>query len=277
MTSIAINETHNTNQLTFRSTVFNPVSHANKIWFTAVELARALEYKKSDAVTQIYERNSDEFNSTMTETLKMSASDKSKGCEDNLQKTVRVFSLRGAHLVAMFSKTGVAKEFRKWILDILDREVEKESQAIKPKTRRSTASQLTPLRQTAERLITTGLGRIYPDIWKLVHEHFEIKHITQLEPTQIAEAIEFLNVLEGEYLGKEELPKPNIDLSSELRNVNALHKNLMHLKDVWDRLNPHLFVLAPDIAHAFNGAFSNVSGPVLSLRNGIERKACLLN
>ncbi|MDE9536100.1 P22AR C-terminal domain-containing protein [Xenorhabdus bovienii] len=210
MSSIAINETHNTNQLTFRDTAFNPVNHANKIWLTAVELAKALDYKKSDAVTQIYERNSDEFNSTMTETLKMSASDKSKGCEDNLQKTVRVFSLRGAHLIAMFSKTGVAKEFRKWILDILDREVGKESQAIKPKTRRSTASQLTPLRQTAERLITTGLGRIYPDIWKLVHEHFEIKHITQLEPTQIAEAIEFLNVLEGEYLGKEDLPTPEL-------------------------------------------------------------------
>ncbi|CDG96667.1 conserved hypothetical protein [Xenorhabdus bovienii str. puntauvense] len=83
---------------------------------------------------------------------------------------------------------------------------QKEAEEVKPKTRRSTASQLTPLRQTAERLITTGLGRIYPDIWKLVHEHFEVKHITQLEPSQITEAIEFLNVLEGEYLGKEELP-----------------------------------------------------------------------
>ncbi|WP_275389707.1 ORF6N domain-containing protein [Xenorhabdus bovienii] len=87
---------------------------------------------------------------------------------------------------------------------------QKDEVEVKPKTRRSTASQLTPLRQTAERLITTGLGRIYPDIWKLVHEHFEIKHITQLEPTQIAEAIEFLNVLEGEYLGKEDLPTPEL-------------------------------------------------------------------
>ncbi|WP_274725861.1 ORF6N domain-containing protein [Xenorhabdus bovienii] len=87
---------------------------------------------------------------------------------------------------------------------------QKESVEVKPKTRRSTASQLTPLRQTAERLITTGLGRIYPDIWKLVHEHFDVKHITQLEPTQIAEAIEFLNVLEGEYLGKEDLPTPEL-------------------------------------------------------------------
>ncbi|MDE9457913.1 hypothetical protein [Xenorhabdus bovienii] len=77
-------------------------------------------------------------------------------------------------------------------------------------------------------------------------------------------------MIEGEFLGREELPKPeiHIDLSMELRNVNALHKNLMHLKDAWDRLNPRLSVLTPDIAHAFNGAFSNVSGPVLSLKNG---------
>ncbi|MGJ0579063.1 P22AR C-terminal domain-containing protein [Xenorhabdus bovienii] len=213
MSSIAINETHNTNQLTFRSTVFNPVSHANKIWFTAAELAKALEYKKSDAVTQIYDRNSDEFTSAMTTTLNLSVVRKT----GTVSMMVRVFSLRGAHLVAMFSKTDIAKEFRKWVLDILDREVEKEPQAIKPKTRRSTASQLTPLRQTAERLITTGLGRIYPDIWKLVHEHFEIKHITQLEPTQIAEAIEFLNVLEGEYIAKEEysVPKAQQQLSDD--------------------------------------------------------------
>ncbi|MDH8489597.1 P22AR C-terminal domain-containing protein, partial [Klebsiella pneumoniae] len=36
---------------------------------------------------------------------------------------VRVFSLRGAHLIAMFARTPVAKEFRRWVLDILDREV----------------------------------------------------------------------------------------------------------------------------------------------------------
>ncbi|WP_447879820.1 phage antirepressor N-terminal domain-containing protein [Serratia fonticola] len=74
----------------------------------------------------------------------------------------------------------------------------------KAKTRHSTATQLTPLRQTAERLITTGLGRLYPDIWKLVHQRFDIEHIHQLLPEQIGEAIEYLNVLEGEFLGKQE-------------------------------------------------------------------------
>ena len=28
-----------------------------------------------------------------------------------------------AHLIAMFARTPVAKEFRKWVLDILDKEV----------------------------------------------------------------------------------------------------------------------------------------------------------
>ncbi|CDG20008.1 putative phage protein [Xenorhabdus poinarii G6] len=121
-------------QLVFQDTVFNPVHHTNKIWLTAVELAKALGYKKSDAVNQIYERNSDEFTAAMTETLKLSVSDKSKGCSDNLQKTVRIFSLRGAHLVAMLSKTKIAKEFRKWVLDILDREVENSSEVTKPKS-----------------------------------------------------------------------------------------------------------------------------------------------
>lgn len=83
----------------------------------------------------------------------------------------------------------------------------------KSKSRHSTATQLTPLRQTAERLITTGLGRLYPDIWKLVHQRFDIEHIHQLQPEQIGEAIEYLNTLEGEFLGKQEaLPAPGIEL-----------------------------------------------------------------
>ncbi|WP_132731357.1 phage antirepressor N-terminal domain-containing protein [Raoultella sp. BIGb0138] len=82
-------------------------------------------------------------------------------------------------------------------------------QAVNPrKVKRSTAKQLTPLRQTAERLIATGLGRIYPDIWKLVHQRFDVEHIHQLEPTQIGEAIDYLNALEGELLPREPVFTP---------------------------------------------------------------------
>lgn len=36
-----------------------------------------------------------------------------------LQET-RIFSLRGCHLLAMFARTPVAKEFRRWVLDVLE-------------------------------------------------------------------------------------------------------------------------------------------------------------
>ncbi|EDV3123755.1 hypothetical protein S740_005035 [Salmonella enterica subsp. enterica] len=107
------------NELTFHNVTFNQVSHENQIWLTSSELAKALGYKKSDAVTQIYSRYHDEFTDSMSTTLKMSVVRKT-GAVDI---PVRVFSLRGAHLVSMFANTPVAKEFRRWVLDILDREV----------------------------------------------------------------------------------------------------------------------------------------------------------
>lgn len=38
------------------------------------------------------------------------------------EKSVQVFSLRGAHLIAMFARTPVAEDFRKWVLDLFDKE-----------------------------------------------------------------------------------------------------------------------------------------------------------
>lgn len=116
--SIDMNSVHN-NELTFQQTDFHPVSHKGEIWLTSSELASALGYKKSDAVTQIFSRYHDEFTENMSTTLKMSVVRKT-GVVDI---PVRVFSLRGAHLIAMFATTQKAKEFRRWVLDILDREV----------------------------------------------------------------------------------------------------------------------------------------------------------
>lgn len=107
------------NELTFQQTAFHPVSHNGEIWLTSSELAAALGYKKSDAVTQIFSRYHDEFTENMSTTLKMSVVRKT-GVVDI---PVRVFSLRGCHLIAMFATTKVAKDFRRWVLDVLDREV----------------------------------------------------------------------------------------------------------------------------------------------------------
>ncbi|MFV9998284.1 MAG: Bro-N domain-containing protein [Arsenophonus endosymbiont of Dermacentor nuttalli] len=86
-----------------------------RIWFTSAELAKALQYVTSNAVTMLYKQNSGEFSVGMTEIVESTLS-------ANLKVRTRIFSLRRAYLVAMFVHTPVAKEFRKWVLDILDKQ-----------------------------------------------------------------------------------------------------------------------------------------------------------
>ncbi|HDH0767306.1 TPA: transcriptional regulator [Klebsiella pneumoniae] len=112
------------NQLVFKSHTLEAIDHEGKLWFTAATLASALEYSRGDKITQIYNRNADEFTPCMTtvlENLKLRFSIKSTGYS-NLKTKMRVFSLRGAHLIAMFASTPVAKEFRRWLLDLIERE-----------------------------------------------------------------------------------------------------------------------------------------------------------
>lgn len=103
--------------LNFQGKALVPVSNITGTWLTSSDLAKALQYPNSRAVTMIYNKYADEFTSGMTQVLEVSTS-------GNYRKKVRVFSLRGAHLIAMFARTDVAKEFRRWVLDILDREVQ---------------------------------------------------------------------------------------------------------------------------------------------------------
>jgi len=63
-------------------------------------------------IHDIYRRNSDEFTDTMTAVIDLPTA-------QGNQK-VRVFSLRGAHLIAMFARTPKAKAFRRWVLDLID-------------------------------------------------------------------------------------------------------------------------------------------------------------
>lgn len=100
----------------FKGKALVPVANISGTWLSSSDLAKALEYSNSRAVTMIYNKYADEFTSAMTQVLEVSTS-------GNYRKKIRVFSLRGAHLIAMFARTDVAKEFRRWVLDILDREV----------------------------------------------------------------------------------------------------------------------------------------------------------
>ena len=104
-------------ELTFHNVTFNPMVVDQKVWLTSAELAKALKYSSTKSISTLYSRNADEFTPAMTQVIEMMTS-------GNYRKKVRVFSIRGAHLIAMFATTPVAKEFRRWVLDILDREVD---------------------------------------------------------------------------------------------------------------------------------------------------------
>lgn len=103
------------NALTFHNTTFSYMEMAGQIWLTAAEVGEALGYSDDKAIHRLYRKHEDEFTVNMTGVVKVTTPG---GAQDS-----RVFSLRGAHLMGMFSRTAVAKEFRRWVLDILDREV----------------------------------------------------------------------------------------------------------------------------------------------------------
>lgn len=129
------------NQLIFNNTPLTIINYNNQIWFTSTELAKALDYTNHNAVTGIYNRNKDEFTSSMTEVFNLNTSEDLQGLQGktppkllvskHLKRNVRIFSLRGAHLVSMLARTPIAKDFRKWVLDILDKQVSDPEQEIK--------------------------------------------------------------------------------------------------------------------------------------------------
>ncbi len=88
-----------------------------KAYMRSSDVARALEYDRADYVSRIYDRNSDEFTPDMSFTVNLTV----KGYGNGISKRpVRVFSIRGCHLIAMLANTPIAKAFRSWCLDVLE-------------------------------------------------------------------------------------------------------------------------------------------------------------
>lgn len=100
-------------QLVFHGTKLRIVEQNNNYWFLGSDISKALRLEKPSSAEHIYDRNSDEFTHDMSQ---VSDSNSSK----NISKKPRLFSLHGAHLVATFFRTPIAKEFRIWVLDTLE-------------------------------------------------------------------------------------------------------------------------------------------------------------
>lgn len=179
--------------LTFNSVNFTPIRQNNQIWLTSNELARALGYAETDSVTKLYNRHIDEFKPSMTQVIDISETVKltAPKNQQNLVKKVRIFNLRGCHLIAMFARTKIAKEFRKWVLDILDKEVGEPVQ-VEPKLTDNQAYQI----QKAIKQKCLNNKVHYQTIYHALYDEFGVKSYKDILTCDFDEAVAFVESFE---------------------------------------------------------------------------------
>lgn len=231
------------NTLTFNQTSIQPVPRPdNQIWITASDLANALGYARADAVSRIFDRNQDEFDGCMSLTVNLTVN----GINNSLRhKSVRIFSLRGCHLVAMFAKTELAKQFRRWVLDLL-------AQQGKPKPDLPQVQQTMPTRDQLM-IMLNFLGKRKQEIegWGEANlQEYFLKHFHQLPMSanfqtlllmisRLESDTEFFYVPRGSILGegyKETEDKTNTNADVSTPNFPMLATNegdLEMLQDDW--------------------------------------------
>ena len=187
--------------LSFNEVNFEATTYQNEVWLGSAQIGLALEYANPEtAITKLYNRNADEFTNSMTRLIET----KTKG---GVQK-VRVFSLRGCHLLAMFARTAIAKQFRKWVLDVLDREVITKQlegrQSISPE-QQALLHEIVARRSQGER-------KIFAEMWARHNRHFKIPRYAELLAIHFPEAVHYLETMELKAkIGKQEvkaLPYP---------------------------------------------------------------------
>lgn len=163
--------------------MFNVVRYEQDIWLTSTELAQALGYKQENAVSKIFNRKADEFTQKMTQMV------------ENPQLPnlgMRIFSLRGCHLIAMFARTPVAKEFRKWVLDVLDKEVLQQQIDTRVKIN---SEQQTILKEIIDRRCE-GSTKKRTELWSRHNKHFRIPRYSELLAIHFQDAVDYLETIQ---------------------------------------------------------------------------------
>ena len=182
-----------TTALTFNDVTLSPITYQNSPWIRSVELARALGYSSEKSVSNIYNRNQDEFSNDMSVVINLSTTDN--------PAPSRIFSLRGCHLVAMFARTPVAKAFRRWVLDVLDK-LDAEQHAAPPSPTPddftgtlsitpSTTEDRKPLRALVGSWAQVS-GLPFAACWNQLKAAFNLANIKELPQEWIPDAIDWV-------------------------------------------------------------------------------------
>ena len=191
--------------LSFKDTNFQITDINGQPWLRGYQIGNALEYSDGAvAIAKLYDRNADEFTDSMTQVIELPTA--------GGKQQVRVFSLRGCHLLGMLARTKVAKEFRRWVLDVLEETLlnGKVSDGLPAKT---TADDRTPLRQAVAALVGRK-GIDYSTAYGMIHQRFNVGAIEDLPAEKLPEAVAYVHALTlhtgltGEVLDREPLSAP---------------------------------------------------------------------
>lgn len=213
--------------------MFNVVRYEQEIWLTSIELAQALGYKQENAISKIFNRKSDEFTLKMTRVV------------ENPQLPnlgMRIFSLRGCHLIAMFARTPVAKEFRKWVLDILDREVQPKQHQLETRIKINNR-QIAELKAIVDRRCE-GSVKKRTEMWHRHHQHFKVSSYKDLLAIHFNDSVTFL----------ETMKLRSIEEEANIRNL-ALH--MVWLSQWWSEFGNAMQQLNPKMSYGIQDHFKN--------------------
>lgn len=137
--------------LVFQSTQFDIIDRNGAAWLRVHQIGEALGYKQADrALTNLFNSNAEEFTDSMTTLVELD--------------------------------TAVAKEFRRWVLDILDKE--------------TAPTFITPDQQnTLQQMVAFKAGnegglRAY--CWSRFNNHFHLGSYKQLPAAHFDEAVQYL-------------------------------------------------------------------------------------
>ena len=270
--------------LCFNEISFTPVTHQNSLWIRAVELARALGYSSEKSVSNIYNRNQDEFSNEMSVVINLSTTAS--------PAPTRIFSLRGCHLLAMFARTPVAKQFRRWVLDVLDKLAEEERAKTEPV---ENPEQLSPAHRSELKGIVDAKLSTYPasvqgkarsEIWTRFNRHFRIAEYAQLPAERMAEARDYLIELEVKALKALPSATPSTppviedrripDAMAELRKL-VMHcgrvRNIVHMECHPGGVSLSLSVQEQEAYYALQGLYQTAVDNMHAATHALD--ACL--
>ncbi len=165
--------------ISFRDTTFAVVDRSGTPWLRLFQIGSALGYTDPSMLVRVYSRHADEFTPEMTAIVRLPS--------DGGEQETRIFSPRGCYALGMFARTKVAKEWRIWVLDVLEGKAVSITPVLPALITTAQAGELAT--RLAERFPT---GKDRPYAWSRFNRHFRLASYRDLPADRFEEACAYI-------------------------------------------------------------------------------------